>query len=259
MNLGDDSRHELRGILAAWEVPAAVVGRDYRILVANSAYLRAFGSEVEGKRCHQATHGYDRPCHEVGEICPIETCSQTGEPTESVHLHHTSRGVQRVALKVWPLRDASGTISGHLELVRTLIPGSALQSPDRIVGRSPAFQRMMSLVAKVAPSQTSVLLRGESGTGKELVARAVHALSPRARATFVPVDCSGLAESLFESELFGHEKGSFTNATSRKQGLVEAAEGGTLFIAAARSACRPSSSAKPCSGATTGYRCCAII
>jgi DNA-binding NtrC family response regulator len=75
-----------------------------------------------------------------------------------------------------------------------------------------------------------VLLLGETGTGKEMVARAIHAASPRAEAPFIAVDCSGLAETLFESELFGHERGAFTGAVSRKSGLVEAAAGGTLFL-----------------------------
>jgi two-component system response regulator HydG len=89
---------------------------------------------------------------------------------------------------------------------------------------------MMELVARVAPSDASVLLQGESGTGKELVANAIHQLSRRAKQPFVAVDCSGLPETLFESALFGHERGAFTGATTRTTGLVEAASGGTLFL-----------------------------
>jgi DNA-binding NtrC family response regulator len=82
----------------------------------------------------------------------------------------------------------------------------------------------------VGPSKAAVLLVGESGTGKELVARALHESSPRARGPLVVVECSSLTETLFESELFGHEKGAFTGATSAKAGLVESASGGTLFL-----------------------------
>jgi DNA-binding NtrC family response regulator len=89
---------------------------------------------------------------------------------------------------------------------------------------------MLALVARVAPSQAAVLLLGESGTGKELVARAVHEASLRAARALVAVDCSSLPENLFESELFGHERGAFTGATVAKGGLVEAASGGTLFL-----------------------------
>nr|MBP8183900.1 sigma-54-dependent Fis family transcriptional regulator [Rhodoferax sp.] len=101
---------------------------------------------------------------------------------------------------------------------------------QRLIGRASSFQRMLEMVARVAPSQATVLLQGESGTGKELVARAVHEASARAHRALVAVDCSSLPENLFESELFGHERGSFTGATSSRGGLVEAASGGTLFL-----------------------------
>jgi two-component system, NtrC family, response regulator HydG len=99
-----------------------------------------------------------------------------------------------------------------------------------MVGHSVSFTKMLDLINRVAPAMTPVLLLGESGTGKELAAQAVHDLSPRSKKPFVPVDCSGMTESLFESELFGYEKGAFTGAGQRKTGLVEAAAGGTLFL-----------------------------
>ena len=89
---------------------------------------------------------------------------------------------------------------------------------------------MLQMVARVAPSEATALLLGESGTGKELVARAIHDASRRAGKPFVTPDCSGLTETLFESELFGHERGAFTGATSRSTGLIETASGGTLFL-----------------------------
>jgi transcriptional regulator with GAF, ATPase, and Fis domain len=89
---------------------------------------------------------------------------------------------------------------------------------------------MLDMISRVAPSDAAVLLQGESGTGKELAAKAIHDASRRAEGPFVVLDCSGLPETLFESELFGHEKGAFTGAMARKAGLVEAAAGGTLFL-----------------------------
>ena len=99
-----------------------------------------------------------------------------------------------------------------------------------IIGDSAPMQRVFELVQRVAPLRTSVLITGDTGTGKELVARAVHDLSPRARGAFVPVNCSALPETLLESELFGHTKGSFTGAIANKRGLFEEASGGTLFL-----------------------------
>jgi transcriptional regulator with PAS, ATPase and Fis domain len=106
-----------------------------------------------------------------------------------------------------------------------------LGTKDReLVGFDRSFMHMLDLARRVSAKDISVLLLGESGTGKELVAHAIHDMSPHADSPFVAVDCSSLTETLFESELFGHERGAFTGALSRKIGLVEAAEGGTLFL-----------------------------
>jgi DNA-binding NtrC family response regulator len=101
---------------------------------------------------------------------------------------------------------------------------------ENIVGRSPVMAEVFELVRKAARAEANILVIGESGTGKELIARAVHANSPRAPQAFVPVDCASLPENLLESELFGHEKGAFTGAIRTKPGLMEVAHHGTLFL-----------------------------
>jgi DNA-binding NtrC family response regulator len=107
-------------------------------------------------------------------------------------------------------------------------PGPALETA--IIGRSPKMLEVYRVVARVAPSNASVLIVGASGTGKELVARAIHAHSPRAKMPFMPVNCGAFPETLLESELFGYEKGAFTGAGTDHAGLFEAAHGGTLFL-----------------------------
>ncbi len=99
-----------------------------------------------------------------------------------------------------------------------------------IVGDSPAMREVYRLIRLVAPTRASVLLVGETGTGKEMLARAIHRLSPRADGPYVRVNCGALAESLLESELFGHIKGAFTGAIDNKTGRFEAAHGGTIFL-----------------------------
>jgi two-component system response regulator AtoC len=99
-----------------------------------------------------------------------------------------------------------------------------------LLGESEAIKRVIRLIQKVAEYRTTVLIQGESGTGKELVARALHAGSPRANKAFVPINCGAIPETLMESELFGHKRGAFTDAHSDKRGIFQEADGGTLFL-----------------------------
>lgn len=100
-----------------------------------------------------------------------------------------------------------------------------------IIGQHPDMRRVLEVIDQVAPSvAATVFVRGETGTGKDLIARAIHARSPRAARPFINIPCTALSETLLESELFGHERGAFTDAKVRKQGLLEAAEGGTVFL-----------------------------
>ncbi|MBN2645707.1 MAG: sigma-54-dependent Fis family transcriptional regulator [Desulfuromonadaceae bacterium] len=109
-------------------------------------------------------------------------------------------------------------------------PGKQEKGFDRFIGNSQAMQKVYNRIMQVAPTDSTVLITGESGTGKELVARAIHDNSSRKDKPFVAVDCTALAETLLESELFGHEKGSFTGAVRTKVGLFKIADGGTLFL-----------------------------
>ena len=101
---------------------------------------------------------------------------------------------------------------------------------DNLIGESPAMREVLDTVRQAAPSTATILLLGETGTGKELIAKVIHQLSPRARQPLVTVHCAGLAPTLLESELFGHEKGAFTDAHERRIGRFEQAQGGTLFL-----------------------------
>jgi two-component system, NtrC family, nitrogen regulation response regulator NtrX len=105
-----------------------------------------------------------------------------------------------------------------------------LEARYEMIGTSSAMQKLYQEIDKVAPTKASVLIAGESGTGKELVSRAIHQLSPRKDAPFIKVNCAAIPRELIESELFGHEKGSFTGAQARKRGFFEQAHGGTLFL-----------------------------
>jgi len=213
--------------------PMIVLDPDYNILAANTAYRRQFGAvdrPFVGHKCYRVSHHYDVPCDQAGEHCPMKKAFESKGADRALHIHHTPRGPEHVDVELRPILGPDGDVMAYVERLLTVRSASAQPSADGLVGRSPAFNATLSAVQRVAPSLLPVLLLGESGTGKELFARAVHEASERARGPFVVVDCSGLTETLFESELFGYEKGAFTGAAARKKGLVETAEGGTLFL-----------------------------
>ena len=125
---------------------------------------------------------------------------------------------------------AARKAKGRLEAENAYLRGEEAQKFGEIVGSTEAMRRVFAVIDRVAPTETSVAVYGESGTGKELVARAIHQRSRRAQQAFIKVNCGALAETLLESELFGHEKGAFTGAIKRKLGRFELADGGTLFL-----------------------------
>ncbi|MBU8869946.1 MAG: sigma 54-interacting transcriptional regulator [Gemmatimonadales bacterium] len=182
-------------------------------------------------------------CELFGDsACPQDVLAATlrsGEPVldfqTTVQLADGMKG--HVVLRTVPLRHRDGSdlgiglILGDVTEVTTLLKEKTHRhSLGRIVGKAKRMQELFSLIANVAESEASVLIRGQSGTGKELVARAVHEASRRASGPFVQVNCSALSENLLESELFGHVRGAYTGAISDRLGRFEEANGGTIFL-----------------------------
>ncbi len=223
---------ELLSYLDTLTEPHILCDTDYRIVAANQAYRRDYGDQrpLIGQTCYAVSHHYAAPCDQAGETCPLKQSLKSRQRERVLHLHHTPQGEAYVNIELAPILGADGQVAYFIEKMEPLGVSHGLVEARTLVGRAPAFRRMLELMGRVAPSDATVMLQGESGTGKELVAKAIHDASRRAERPFVAVDCSGLTETLFESELFGHEKGSFTGASARRIGLVEAASGGTLFL-----------------------------
>ena len=140
--------------------------------------------------------------------------------TKPVNLQHLDHKLQQ-ALRSRGLESENKTLQQQLDNKFGM---------ENIIGQSAAIQEVFDTIRQVSPSRANVLIEGESGTGKELVANAIHRQSPRSKGPFVAVHCAALSETLLESELFGHEKGSFTGAVERRIGRFEKADGGTLFL-----------------------------
>jgi len=223
---------ELMSFIEGLSEPHILFDAQYRILSANAAYRQQFSptQSVLGRTCYEVSHRFSVPCDQAGESCPLAKARESGKRERILHLHHTPKGEEYVNIELAPLLNDQGEPSYFVEKMAPLLVARSEPAARGLVGRSAAFQEMLALVARVAPSMATVLLLGESGTGKELVAQAIHAASARAHRPIVVVDCASMPENLFESELFGHEKGAFTGANAARSGLVEAASGGTLFL-----------------------------
>lgn len=161
----------------------------------------------------------------------------TGKGTIETAVESMKKGAFDYLQKPFPLQDLETVVRRAYERrelrkenrqLKALLKRS--QPQTEMIGRSPAIQDVFRLIERAGPSNKAILIQGESGTGKELVARALHRASDRADKPMVVINCAALPETLLESELFGHEKGSFTGAASAKPGLFEVADGGTLFI-----------------------------
>ena len=188
--------------------------------------------EVIGRHCWEVF--CSELCHKG---CPLGICFETGKLQMDQEVLVTNRhGVTKTLIvNVNILQDKDGMIQGGIETFRPPPGGEHILSRthaafEGLIGKSPTMQSIFQMLPDVAVSEANVLLCGESGTGKEVLARVIHRQSGRCKGPFVAVNCSALAESLLESELFGHEKGAFTGAESRKQGRFELARGGTLFL-----------------------------
>ena len=151
-------------------------------------------------------------------------------------------GASDYVVKPWDNQRLLATISTALKLRQSrteasrlrqsnrVLSGVSAQNKQNIIGSSPPMKNLLSLVSRAAPTDANVLILGENGTGKELIAREIHRQSKRNDQVFIPVDLGAISETLFESELFGHKKGSFTDAKEDRIGYIEAANGGSLFL-----------------------------
>ncbi|MBS0330185.1 MAG: sigma 54-interacting transcriptional regulator, partial [Proteobacteria bacterium] len=225
---------ELQSLIDTHEQPFVVIDRSYRIVAANQRYCDAYGmtpAAIVGQQCHAVSHHSQRPCHENGEHCPHQALFTQGETVEVLHTHyHADNQPERTRIRGHRLRGADG----ELYLGEQLFPLEAEAGSEcdamQMIGQSPAFLSCVDNLARVAESEASILLYGESGVGKELAARFIHARSNRAGAAFIVINCAAVPESLFESELFGHERGAFSGSNGLKKGLFELADSGTLFL-----------------------------
>jgi DNA-binding NtrC family response regulator len=221
---------EVRTATSPAAVLALVEAEDLDVCLIDLNYARDTTSGVEGMDLLARLR-------EVAPLVPIVVITAWGSIEGAVEAMR--RGARDYLQKPWDNGRLIATLTTQLELGRALRAAHRLDAETartrrrelpEMVAESRAMAEVMRLIEKVAPSAASVLITGEHGTGKEVVARALHAASPRGGAAFVAVNAGGLAEGVLESELFGHVKGAFTDARTDRTGCFELADGGTLFL-----------------------------
>jgi PAS domain S-box-containing protein len=226
---------DIESLVDTHDRPFAVIDREFNVIMVNRAYERAFQVEREelvGRKCHQVLHKRDRPCFEEGEDCPYLSCYTSRQPHSCLHTHYDQQGLPRwVRINLFPLTGADGEVFVG-EMLHEIAACEAGKGDEeaRPVGVSSPFLACMEQLEQAARAEAPVLLIGETGTGKELAAEFIHRCSRRRARPFIALDCTVVTESLFESEVFGHERGAFTGSVGSKKGLFEVADSGTLFL-----------------------------
>ncbi|HYI08218.1 MAG TPA: sigma-54 dependent transcriptional regulator [Thermoanaerobaculia bacterium] len=206
----------------------AVGARQFDLVLIDLNYTRDTTSGSEGIELLEQLHAFD-------SALPIVV--MTAWASIELVVDAMQKGARDFIQKPWDNARVLSIVRNQVDLGRALRRNERLENaigtPSRgvdIIATSPAMRPVMEIVARVGPSDANILIRGENGTGKGVVARALHAVSRRAAKPLVTVNAGGLSESIFESELFGHVKGAFTDARSDRTGRFELADGGTLFL-----------------------------
>lgn len=225
---------EMQSMIDSHSNPFVLVDEDYNIVAANKAYCDSYKTttdNVVGRKCHMVSHHFDTPCFMNNEDCPLAMTLESNKMYEVLHIHFDCQDhPEHVRIKGHPIMGADGKRYVGEEVIR-LATASELDCEEQtMIGTSTAFRECIEAVTRAAVSDANVLLTGESGVGKNLVARYMHERSGRRDRSFTVVDCSSISESVFESELFGHERGAFAGAVGRRRGLLDDADGGTLFL-----------------------------
>jgi transcriptional regulator with PAS, ATPase and Fis domain len=210
----------LESLIETHDLPFVIIDKALKIVAVNRAWEKQFNFPREqqiGKPC----------CAESGN-CRHQHLFDKLEPYAGLFPRNDVTSSSMLKVRGYPLLDSDGQI--YIGESISVVTSSELTANSPMVGSSPAFLALQNKLSQAAQTQAPVLLMGETGTGKEIASEFIHRNSKNAEKKFVIMDCTILGENLFESELFGHEKGSFTGASTQKKGLFELADNGTLFL-----------------------------
>ncbi|HEY6112401.1 MAG TPA: sigma-54 dependent transcriptional regulator [Chthoniobacterales bacterium] len=221
--------HQTESVTSISGIFNALQQRDYALLMMDLNYTRDTTSGQEGLEVIPRIQ-------EIDSTLPIVV--MTAWATVDLAVEAMKRGARDFITKPWDNERLLTIVRTQIELASALRKGRKLEAANKLLGgtvpnliaEAPSMRPVIEMISRVAPSDANVLITGENGTGKSLIAQALHALSPRASHSMITVNMGGLSETLFESELFGHVKGAFTDAKSDRAGRFELADESTLFM-----------------------------
>src|SRR5256884_3454076 len=221
--------YQTEAVISLAGIFSALEKKDYALLIMDLNYARDTTSGQEGLTAIAKIQ-------EIDNTLPIVV--MTAWATIELAVEAMKRGARDFVPKPWDNERLLTIVRTQIELATALRRGRKLEAQNQmlrgsmpnVITESPAMRAGIEIISRVAPSDANVLITGENGTGKGLVAQALHALSPRASRTMITVNMGGLSETLFESELFGHVKGAFTDAKTDRAGRFELADESTLFM-----------------------------
>ena len=221
--------YQTEAVISLAGIFSALEKKDYALLIMDLNYARDTTSGQEGLAAIAKIQ-------EIDNTLPIVV--MTAWATIELAVEAMKRGARDFVPKPWDNERLLTIVRTQIELATALRRGRKLEAENQmlrgsmpnVIAESPAMRAVIEMISRVAPSDANVLITGENGTGKGLVAQALHALSPRASRTMITVNMGGLSETLFESELFGHVKGAFTDAKTDRAGRFELADESTLFM-----------------------------
>ena len=225
----------LRNVLDGIRDSIKIIDKDFNLVYINRAGLETVGKPLSGavggeKKCYEEFYHNTDMC----SFCVAEQVWRSGLPAFNTFRIKSNGDVRLKEISAFPLTDQTGKPAHIIEIVRDV---TDLQEDfvvnrefSNILSQDESMKEVFEIIESVAGTDSTVLIHGETGTGKELVARAIHQASRRSDKKFVAINCGALADSLLETELFGHEKGAFTGAEQRRIGKFELADKGTLFL-----------------------------
>jgi two-component system response regulator AtoC len=225
---------ELQSIIDAQEDPFVLIDENYTIVAANRAYAETYSfkdRDITVQKCYKVSHRSEVPCYLNGEDCPHPPVFQTQEPHHVLHIHYDEFDrPDHVRIKGSPVRGTDGKIYLGEGIFPIDQPDDLSCREKKLIGSSPVFLSCTEQITRAAETDAPILLSGESGVGKHLASQYIHEKSERRGGQFVVLDCPTMSEIVFESELFGHERGAFAGCVGRRFGMFEQTDGGTLFL-----------------------------